>query len=420
MDDDARILADEAAVLLALLTEEGVVERVNAAVLELCGRAEAEVVGQPFAALVHGEDRDSVGAALRRCVEERRRVVVLHRVDRGHGQPRWCETVLVALDDDGRRRVHASCYDVSSHRRLEEVLETSQALFHAVFDTANEAIVATDEDLRIVLFNRAAQRLFDYGPDEVLGRHVELLFPGEMPFTGGASREVRAGGVFEGTGRRRAGSEFSAEVTVAEQMLDGQYVVTGVIHNVTRRKQREAELDRRANYDALTRLPNRTMMTERLEQAISHAKRTDELMGVLYVDLDGFKDVNDAFGHATGDRLLHSVARRLERSVRATDVVARIGGDEFVVVLAHLADAGDAVRIAEVIRRRLSSTFHIANHDLRLTCSVGIALFPDDGVTPQQLVDRADRAMYRAKQVGKDCVQRYDGGGSTEHTDASG
>ena len=163
-----------------------------------------------------------------------------------------------------------------------------------------------------------------------------------------------------------------------------------------------------ANHDALTGLPNRTLLGDRLSQAVLRARRYDHWVTVLFVDLDNFKLVNDSLGHNAGDELLKTIAGRMVRCVRATDTVVRLGGDEFVVVLSDQPKSADAIsRAVQKIQSAIAEPVRLEGHDLRVTSSIGIANYPDDGVDADTLMANADAAMYRAKEVGRDNFQFY-------------
>jgi diguanylate cyclase (GGDEF)-like protein len=166
-------------------------------------------------------------------------------------------------------------------------------------------------------------------------------------------------------------------------------------------------LEMMAHHDALTGLPNRALLNDRLAQALAQARRSGRPLALLFLDLDGFKDINDSLGHASGDRLLQSVAERLRTLVREGDTVARLGGDEFVVMLVNLAQAGDAVAIARAIAQALARPHPVDGHTLHITASIGVAAFPDDGDSAEALLKHADVAMYRAKALGRNAVQLY-------------
>ncbi|MDQ1449660.1 MAG: hypothetical protein QOC79_2631, partial [Actinomycetota bacterium] len=178
----------------------------------------------------------------------------------------------------------------------------------------------------------------------------------------------------------------------------------GLAVDVTERRAAEREAEHRALHDPLTGLPNRRLLVDRLEHALNRAQRREGIAGVLFCDLDHFKEINDSFGHAAGDRALEEVARRLELSLREGDTVARVGGDEFVIVLEDLADANDAIQCAERVRSALSAPITFEDREISVACSIGVALSGGDDDRVEALLSHADDALYRAKQEGRDQI----------------
>lgn len=161
-----------------------------------------------------------------------------------------------------------------------------------------------------------------------------------------------------------------------------------------------------AQHDPLTGLPNRALFNDRLQQELARAKRQDGRFAMVFLDLDQFKPINDNYGHAIGDQILKEVAKRLQKCVRAADTVGRIGGDEFVVLLAHLSETDHVLELADKFRLALKAPFAVNGQPLPLSCSVGVAVYPDNGTDAITLVKNADEAMYRAKDAGRDCVKQ--------------
>jgi diguanylate cyclase (GGDEF)-like protein/PAS domain S-box-containing protein len=181
----------------------------------------------------------------------------------------------------------------------------------------------------------------------------------------------------------------------------------GTHADITERKNIEQKVQMMAHYDALTELPNRILIDDRLKQALAQARRENKLLALMFLDLDKFKPVNDTLGHDIGDMLLKQVAKRLQLSVRATDTVARIGGDEFIVLLPTIEDTADAVIVAEKILEALNLPFEISGHKLNISSSIGIALFPQHASDEHSLMVNADSAMYHSKSAGRNNVQLY-------------
>lgn len=189
---------------------------------------------------------------------------------------------------------------------------------------------------------------------------------------------------------------------------DGKPIrMVGTVHDITERREAEQQLAHLAHHDALTDLPNRTLLADRLQQAIARARRLREVVAVLFIDLDRFKNINDTLGHAVGDRLLKAVADRIAGVTRAGDTVARPGGDEFVAVLTDIRTIEDIAKVAQKILRAFADPCHVDGHELFVTASIGISIFPNDGDDVDALVKNADRAMYQAKESGRNTFQFY-------------
>jgi diguanylate cyclase (GGDEF)-like protein/PAS domain S-box-containing protein len=194
----------------------------------------------------------------------------------------------------------------------------------------------------------------------------------------------------------------------ASPLPDGSLLWTGYANDVTERKRLEQQVRHLANHDAMTGLPNRNFFSEVVEQDLRLAERRDTRLALLFIDLDRFKPVNDAYGHATGDLLLVQVAQRIVRTVRGSDLAARLGGDEFVVLLRDITEEA-ALSVAEKIRGAMGETFMVEERQLHISCSIGIAMFPGGGRSVAELIQNADRAMYAAKEAGRNAVSRFSG-----------
>ncbi len=327
------------------------------------------------------------------------------RLRRGDGTAIWVSTNAQYYRDTAGRvaGVEGTTRDITEQRRAHEQLR----LAARVFECAAEGIVVTDGALAILSVNpafaemtgidaaQAAGRKLAEFADGAAGEDLEPRLRGELAQRGQWSGEVRA--------RRADGSGFPSWLSVST-VWDGAGEPThrvATFSDITERKASHARMAFLAHHDPLTQLPNRLLLRDRVDQAIQRAARSGTTLALLFVDLDDFKRVNDTFGHQTGDSLLREIAGRLAHCVRDTDTVSRHGGDEFVIALPDLTDVGVVERVARCIAERVSAPLHAGGVEVRVSCSIGVALYPGDGEDCDALVQRADASMYAAKRAGR-------------------
>ena len=269
-----------------------------------------------------------------------------------------------------------------------------------VLDLLPDAVCIVDAEGRFMFVSASFERIFGYAPDEVLGwRTFDLVHPDDRTATMRQAEQV-TGGLLQRHFRNRYVHKDGHIVDIqwSAQWLPDYGVRIGVAREVTELRSAERELEHRANHDPLTGLPNRHRLQRALQQAMAHATKSGGGLALLYLDLDGFKAVNDRSGHDVGDRILREVAHRLQQGLRHGDLVARVGGDEFVVLLPGCSDATTARAIAEGLRMRLHPPCASPDGPVHLDASIGIACFPDDGSEPDALLAHADRAMYAQRR----------------------
>jgi len=290
--------------------------------------------------------------------------------------------------------------DITRRKSDEEQIR----LLAKVFDSVGDGILIIDGNQTIKAVNPAYETTTSFTASDLIGTQLDILAPGyhEKTFMPAVWEEVDARGHWTGeaTCRRMSGSPFMAALSFArvEGTPDapGHCVVT--CSDISFRKKQEQRIRHQANYDLLTQLPNRWLATERLEQAILHAQRQKAGLAVLYLDLNGFKQINDGMGHQAGDELLRLVAKRLRASTRLSDVVGRLGGDEFIICASDLADPRAGTNLAHKILYNFADPFVINGREIFCLPSIGVAHYPNDGNTADLLVRNADMAMYVAKQ----------------------
>jgi diguanylate cyclase (GGDEF)-like protein/PAS domain S-box-containing protein len=293
---------------------------------------------------------------------------------------------------------------------LNAALRDSEARAQAVLANVADAIVTVDEAGVIESFNRSARRLFGYGGEEVIGLPLGLIIaPGHHDGLSDPTPAAPSGPLtamdtgaqpIETVGRRKDGSCFPIEMETSQMRIGERRLTIGCIRDISERKAYIEALGHQALHDALTGLPNRTLFADRMNQAIASAERAGEPRGVLVMDLDGFKRVNDTLGHDRGDTVLREVSKSLMAALRETDTVARLGGDEFGILLDGASDLAAAATAAWKIQQACEPEFVIDDEVVRVSTSIGIALFPEHGKTTADLLHRADLAMYDAKRSG--------------------
>jgi diguanylate cyclase (GGDEF)-like protein/PAS domain S-box-containing protein len=300
-----------------------------------------------------------------------------------------------------------------------ELSERKQAeagirLAATVFDTVDTAAMVTDKDTRIIKVNPAFSVITGYSPEEALGQTPGLLSSGAHPveFYKEMWDSLKATGSWQGEiSNRRKNGEFYTEWLSINEVCDNEGRLThyvALFSDISERKAAEAHMHNLAHYDVLTGLPNRALLSDRLQQSIAAAKRERSHMALMFIDLDRFKPINDTLGHHIGDLMLKEVAKRMLECLRESDSAARIGGDEFVVLLPLIETESDAVAVAEKIRNTLEQSFELAGRSLNISSSIGVAVYPGHGGDEKSLLKNADTAMYYAKEAGRNNVMLYD------------
>lgn len=298
-------------------------------------------------------------------------------------------------------------------------LKEERQLYATVFESSSSGVMIAHRDRHIMAVNQAFTRITGYSADEVLGRDPHMLSSGqhEPAFYSDLWRTVNEQGYWQGEiwNRRKNGESYPEWLSISA-VRDAHGLVThyvGIFSDISAEKKTEDLLHQMAFYDSLTQLPNRRLLMDRLLLACSSSARTGQFGAVLFMDLDDFKDINDAKGHDTGDLLLQEVAQRLLGGVREGDTVARLGGDEFVVILNALGTqateaATRAEQVAEKIRDMLGQPFTLNTYTVYTSPSIGVALFRDQAHDVDTLLKQADISMYRAKMAGGNSIQFFD------------
>jgi len=322
----------------------------------------------------------------------------------------WVVNGQIARDSEGNfLRTHCIFTDVTEQKKAEEELK----LAAMVYQDSSEAMMIMDVSENIIAVNPAFEHITGFAADDVIGQSVVSLLSGmgDRELYSSIEKTIQETGYWRGEiwSRRKDGELFAASVTInTNQNPDGSVNRRVMLFSdITEKKKSEDRIWMEANFDALTGLPNRRLFRDRLRHEIRNARRSNQPLALMFLDLDGFKDVNDTLGHDAGDLLLKEAARRLNGCVRESDTVARLGGDEFTVILTDMHDPNHIDRVARHILRMLSEPFLLDGETAYVSASIGITLFPQDAGEFDGLIRNADQAMYAAKQSGKNQYHYY-------------
>lgn len=452
-----RSMFELASVGIARVAENGAWISVNDALCRLVGYHADELMGLTFQDITHPDDLNADLFLLSQLVDDKiNHYHIEKRYLRKDGRPIWidlgvtkktdeagnleyfisiikdidsqkvAEEQLIALQRDLENKVEARTNELlESNRRLIEAIDQQrnserqlrkrEAELRTVLENAYDAYIALDQAGLVTAWNREAENIFGWHMGEAIGRPLEdLIVPSSMAelHRSGVSR-YRLGGLtrmldqrLEIPARRKNGSTLTVEARIKALDIDGQVVYSAFLHDITERKEAEIRREHEARQDALTGLYNRRALAEILPRAMARADRGGKCLGLLFLDLDGFKEVNDGFGHEAGDKVLCHVATEIKKNIRQTDYAVRFAGDEFAVVLEGLmAGYPDALRVAEKILEAISTSWKLNNHDIKVGASIGVIVhMPGEGQSPAAFLKEADHWMYRAKHAGKGCV----------------
>ncbi len=409
-----RTLANSAPVLIWMSGKDRLCVWFNQVWLDFTGHSMDQEIGNGWAEAVHPEDVDHCLDIYVTHFDQRKEFRMEYRLRRHDGEYRWIDDYGVPLiDDQGYFTGYiGSCFDITELKSTEEMLNQLTIEQHAMLDNGLVGI-AKIKGHQISWKNQAMAKMFRYEFYELVGMNTCVLFPDEssyQAFYDASYPILNTQGVYRtqilmlrkdrvGIWIDLHGSRLSEE--------SGEFL--WILVDITLQKQREEQISALAYHDILTGLPNRQLLSDRLNQAIALAERSHQLLAVCYLDLDGFKPVNDQFGHDAGDKLLIEVARRMQSAVRANDTVSRMGGDEFVLLLSNLERVEDYhIVLQRVIDSINLPIFLDEVNQVTVSASIGVTLFPTDKYDADTLLRHADQAMYQAKKSGRNCVCSYD------------
>ncbi len=370
----------------------------------------ASALNDEWKALLLPGEIDRIRAATRAVIKHRQPFDLTFQIRHAQGQIRFLRNraALHVGDPGSPIRLIGTTEDVTERKMREADLRIAATAFES-----HESMVITDAQGVIIRVNQAFSALFGYSAQESLGQTLQLMQSGRQDpeFYASLWAALQQDQSWQGEtwNQRKNGDVLAIWLSVtAVSNEDG--VVTHYVANhtdITLRKAAEAEINLLAFHDPLTLLPNRRLLNDRLHQALALAKRDQNRLALIFIDLDKFKPVNDEYGHPAGDELMQAVAQRLQSCVRESDTVARVGGDEFVVLIPHIEETPDAMHVAEKIHGVLKQPFHLESAvtaTVSISSSLGIAVYPDHAADEMALMRQADAGMYQAKTAGRDQV----------------
>ncbi len=398
---------------------EGRCRYVNEYWRQLAGLTAKQAAAAKWLEAVHPDDREAVAQAWRQAVEQDGEFIANHRFQSPSGRTAWLNTRAAPLRDRAGRATGylGAVTDVADFKRVEETLRASESEFRSYFGLPLIGIALIGPDKRWWEVNDRLCEILGYRRAQLLRLSwAELTHPDDLAieiaqFERVMSRRIE-GYSLDKRFVRQDGSPIDVSVSsrcVRRPNGMAEYFVT-VVQDITERKQAEERAQYLAQYDALTGLPNRALLEDRLRQALLRAGRDHSLVAVLLVDLDHFKRINDTLDHTLGDRLLQSIVGRLQECVRQCDTISRQGGDEFAVLLPELGSSDDAARIAQRILEAVAQPYRLEERELLTSCSIGVSVYPRDGRSAEVLIKNADVALYRAKDAGRNNHQFYQSG----------
>ena len=407
-----RLLADNVPVLIAYYELDGFRCRfANKQYARTFGFDEDSILGRPVGEVIGPEATEQIRPHIERVIRERQTAAYERQIKGPDGKPRWIEVTLVPhVGDDGDvMAAFVLISDITKHRLAERAMRESEERLAKFMQASAEGIVFHRDGV-ITDANPPICQLTGFALDEILGRRtLDFIAPDQVAKV----TAVMASGQetsYESVLIDKVGQRIPVEFIVRTMMRNGETYRMTIVRDIRDRQTAQARIHHLAHHDTLTGLPNRMSFMERLEPLVSGALAGETRLALLFIDLDHFKRVNDSLGHLVGDSLLRTVAQRITACLRATDVVARFGGDEFVVLLPGLSEAhrGAVEEVAQKLLGAIGAAVGAEGRPISVTPSIGIALYPGDGATPEELVKHADSAMYLAKARGRANYQFFD------------
>lgn len=373
----------------------------------------SQLLHSPFCSLFFEEDQTFIVDQLREQVILQGAVASELRLRQARSvEPIWVSMNFFSIQDTQNQPIGFACIlrDITTRKFIEDRLR----LTSKVFDNSLESVIISGADGRIVEVNNAFSRMTGYERDEVIGRDPRLLQSGEHDanFYRDMWQSIAHYGYWSGEicNKRKSGEKFIEWLSISTVRNDEGQVLyyVALATDITVYKHHQKQLEHIAHYDVLTDIPNRVLLSDRLKCAIAQTRRDKKLLAICYLDLDGFKPINDEMGHDAGDQVLITITRRIQQTIRSSDTVARMGGDEFVILLLGIEFQDECRLSLQRLLDVIAKPVKLHERSFSVTASIGVTLFPNDEVDQDSLLRHADQAMYSAKQMGKNRYYFYD------------
>ncbi len=387
----------------------------NPAGLKLIGAEnEQDVMQTPLVDFIHNDYKDFFSYGLEVLAEEDDFIPL--KLVTLSGASLDVKLLINEIQLEGRTAYIIEAQDITAYKRASEAVRDREHRIKSILNTVSEGILTFDVQGRIQTFNPAAEKVFGRKAQDVIGENFACVLPKDKQakYISFFERKIAQGRSnlmgrpHELMGMHFDNGPFPLEMTISEVQVGNERIFTAVFRDITERKQSEERIRHMAHHDTLTGLPNRLLFTDRLAHALKISERYDKVLILMFIDLDKFKPINDTLGHEAGDVVLIEVAKRFKTLVRESDTVARIGGDEFVILLEELDTIEAGVKVAQKVVSCLEEPIIAGGRKCRLGASIGVAYFPENSTDADELMRMADEAMYAVKTSGRNGYRFYD------------
>lgn len=390
------------------LDEKGIITNVNKKWTEITGYTKDEVIGKKFSTFTD-ESYDKLKLLFKRFLEDKKVENERLRIKKKNSEIILAEYTGNISNINGELKTHCVFKDITAQEKIEKKLKLSDI----VFENTNEAILITNNNNKIISINSAFTKITGYEEEDVLNKNPKVLKSGkhDKEFYAKLWDDLSTQGQFKGEiWNRKKNGEIYPEwlnISVVKDSFGNILNYVAIFSDITKIKKSNERIEYLAHHDPLTNLPNRLLLKARLDQSITHANSSQEILALFFIDIDNFKVINDTYGHSIGDKIINLVASRLQRNLRPDDTISRIGGDEFIIVIENIDQIKSVEKIANKILDDFKEPVKLQEYLFEVTVSMGISLFPNNSQNAEDLIKHADTAMYSAKNAGRNQFQFY-------------